>query len=213
MDLTKVNYIDSAKYLPPELQKNEYYLKQCSLIDALLSGNSKYFEYERNQYQDVINKYRDYQNLSTPAIHQIIEEFGFQYIVDILDLPESKMKNLIAYLSLINMLKGSKTGLELVLTLLGFEYEMLEWWEDPIALPERNTYALELTFVDMGFDSKFLLDFQTFSRQYVYPLLANIVTYFKFNWAAIYTGCAFDIRPTIKLYPGESPEININSGE
>ena len=51
MDLSKINYINSAKYLPPELQKNEYYLKQCSLIDSLLSSNSEYFKYERNQLQ------------------------------------------------------------------------------------------------------------------------------------------------------------------
>lgn len=207
MDLTKINYINSVKYLPPEFQKNDYYIKICSLIDALLSDNSDYFRYERNQFQNAINKYRDYRNLDNSSIHQLVKEFGFQYIIDILALPESKIKNLIAYLSLINMLKGSKTGLELVLTLLGFDYKILEWWEDPIELPNRNTYALELTFVDMGFDSKFLVNFQTFSRQYVYPLLTNIVTYFKFNWAAIYTGCAFDIRPSIKLYPGESPII------
>lgn len=209
MDLTKINYIDSAKYLPPEFQKNEYYLKICSLIDSLLSSNSEYFANERMMLQEAINKYKDYRNLRDTTLHQLVKEFGFQYIIEILSLPESKLKNIIAYLSLINMLKGSKTGLELVLTLLGFEYEITEWWEDPIFLPDRNTYALDLVFVDMGFDSKFLVDFQTFSRQYVYPLLANIVTYFKFNWAAIYTGCAFDIRPTLKLYPGPSPEITI----
>lgn len=207
MDLSKINYINSAKYLPPELQKNEYYLKQCSLIDSLLSSNSEYFKYERNQLQAAMNKYKDYQNLDESTIHQIVKEFGFQYIIDVLDLPESKMKNVIAYLSLINMLKGTKNGLELVLTLLGLDFKALEWWEDPITLPERNTYALELVFTDMGFDAKFLEDFKTFSRQYVYPLLNKIVVYFKFNWAAIYTGCAFDIRPTIKLYPGESPQI------
>lgn len=206
-DLSKINYINSAKYLPPKLQENEYYLKQCSLIDALLTGGSPYFTNERNRLQEALNKYKDYQNLSDSAVRQVIEEFGFEYIVNILELPESKMKNLIAYLSLINMLKGSKTGLELVLNLLGFDYEILEWWEDPIALPVRNTYALELVFEDMGFDSKFLEDFRSFSRQYVYPILADIVVHFKFNWAAIYTGCAFDIRPTIKLYPGNSPEI------
>ena len=207
MDLTKTNYINSAKYLPPELQKNEYFIKQCSLIDALLSDSSEYFAHERAQLQNSVNKYRDYRNLDDSSLHQLVKEFGFQYIIDVLELPESKLKNVVAYLSLINTLKGSKTGLELVLTLLGFEYRMLEWWEDPVSLPERNTYALELVFLDMGFDSKFLLDFQTFSRQYVYPLLASIVVYFKFHWAAVYTGCAFDIRPTIKLYPGESPPL------
>ena len=209
MDLTKINYIDSAKYLPSEFQKNEYYLKICSLIDSLLSSNSEYFANERMMLQEAINKYKDYRNLRDTTLHQLVKEFGFQYIIEILSLPESKLKNIIAYLSLINMLKGSKTGLELVLSLLVFEYEITEWWEDPIFLPDRNTYALDLIFVDMGFDSKFLVDFQTFSRQYGYPLLANIVTYFKFNWAAIYTGCAFDIRPTVKLYPGPSPEITI----
>ena len=157
MDLTKINYIDSAKYLPSELQKNEYYLKICSLIDSLLSSNSEYFANERMMLQEAINKYKDYRNLRDTTLHQLVKEFGFQYIIEILSLPESRLKNIIAYLSLINMLKGSKTGLELVLTLLDFEYEITEWWEDPIFLPDRNTYALDLIFVDMGFDSKFLV--------------------------------------------------------
>lgn len=209
MDLLETNYISSLKYLPPELQTNDYYIKICSLIDALLSDNSEYFDYERINLQESINKYKDYRNLRNSTIHQIVAEFGYQYIIDILELPESRLKNLIAYLSLINMLKGSKQGLELVLSLLGFEYEITEWWENPIKLPDRNTYSIDLIFVDMGFDSKFLTNFRTFSKQYVYPLLTDMVTYFKFNWAAIYTGCGLDIRPTIKLYPGESPPIVI----
>ena len=127
MDLTKTNYISSAKYLPPELQKNEYFIKQCSLIDALLSDSSEYFAHERLQLQNSIDKYRDYRNLDDSSLHQLVQEFGFQYIIDVLELPESKLKNVVAYLSLINTLKGSKTGLELVLSLLGFEYRMFEF--------------------------------------------------------------------------------------
>lgn len=201
MDLTKTNYINSIQYLPPAFRENEYYVKICSLIDCLISQNSKYFAYEEVQFMDAMNKYSDREHLSSPAIQQIIKEFGYQYILNILELPESKMKNLIAYLALINMLKGSKTGLELVLSLLGFDFKLLEWFEDPMALPERNTYALELTFNNMGFGPNFFEDFRRFSREYVYPLLVKIVVYFKFDYGRIYSSCAVASHPRVRIYP------------
>lgn len=203
MDLTSTNYINSAKYLPLALAKNTYYAKICSLIDSLLSTNSEYFTYELNALGAAMNKYRDYRNLDNTTIHQVVKEFGYQYIIDILELPDSRLRDLIAYLALINMLKGSKAGLELVLKLLGFDFELLEWFEDPIELPEKNTYALELTFVDMGMESTFYKNFYTFSREYVYPLLVRLVLYFKYTYGRVYTGCAVAIHPNIKIYPGE----------
>lgn len=201
MDLSKTNYINSAKYLPTAFQDNEYYLKICSLIDSLISDNSKYFSYERLALQASLNKYKDINNLENSTIHQIVKEFGYQYIIDILELPDSRLRDLMAYLSLINMLKGSKPGLELVLSLLGFNYKLLEWFEDPIELPNKNTYALELTFVDRGFGADFFKNFRTFSRKYVYPFLEKIVVYFKFTYGKIYTGAAIGLHPHIKIYP------------
>lgn len=202
MDLSKINYINSIEYLPEAFRDNPYYLKICDLIDTLISTNSKYFSYELTQFQDAMNKYTDKEHLSSPAIKQIVKEFGYQYILNILELPESKLKNLIAYLGLINMLKGSKAGLELVLSLLGFEYKIIEWWEDPVALPRKNTYALELTFVDMGYEGyDFFKEFAAFSREYVYPLLEKIVTYFQFTYGDIYTGAAVVTHPTLRIFP------------
>ena len=63
MDLSKTNYINSVKYLPTAFQDNEYYLKICSLIDSLISDNSKYFSYERLALQASLNKYKDINNL------------------------------------------------------------------------------------------------------------------------------------------------------
>jgi hypothetical protein len=203
MDLKSKNYINSAKYLPPALAKNTYYSKICSLIDSLLSTNSEYFEYELDALGDVINKYRDIDNLRNITIHQVVREFGYQYIIDILELPDSRLRDLVAYLALINMLKGTKAGLELVLSLLGFDFKLLEWFEDPILLPERNTYALELIFKDMGMKSDFYRNFYRFSREYVYPLLAKLVVYFKYSYGRVWTGCAIAARPKLRIYPGD----------
>lgn len=203
MNLKEKNYINSAKYLPPALAKNPYYAKFCSLIDSLLSTNSEYFTYELEALQSSMNKYRDYRNLDNTSIHQVVKEFGYQYIIDILELPDSRLRDLIAYLALINMLKGTKSGLELVLSLLGFDFKLLEWFEDPIELPDRNTYALELTFVDMGMKSTFYKNFYRFSREYVYPLLVRLVLYFRYTYGRVHTGCAFTMRPKLRIYPGE----------
>ena len=147
MDLNTTNFINSAKYLPKKLANNNKFQKICSLIDSLISDNSEYFSYEKSQLNSVINKYRDFRNLDNTTIHQVVSEFGYQYIIDILELPDSRLRDLMGFLALINMLKGSRPGLELVLSLLGFEFELLEWWEDPVTLPQKCTYALELTFV------------------------------------------------------------------
>lgn len=201
MDLNTSNYINSIKYLPEALAKNDKFIKICSLIDCLISDNSKYFTYEKNQLNAVINKYKDFRNLDNTTIHQVVKEFGYQYIIDILELPDSRLRDLVAYLSLINMLKGSRQGLELVLSLLGFQFDLLEWWEDPVLLPDRCTYALELTFVDMGMDPTFFEKFDQFSREYVYPILARLLIYFKLTYGQYYTGMAAGYHPQVKIFP------------
>ena len=201
MNLNTKNYINSIKYLPEALAKNDKFIKICSLIDCLISDNSKYFTYEKNQLNAVINKYKDFRNLDNTTIHQVVKEFGYQYIIDILELPDSRLRDLVAYLSLINMLKGSRQGLELVLSLLGFQFDLLEWWEDPILLPNKCTYALELTFIDMGMDPTFFEKFDQFSREYVYPILARLLIYFKLTYGQYYTGMAAGYHPQVKILP------------
>lgn len=201
MNLNQVNYINSSKYLPIELGKNEYFQKICSLIDSLVSENSEYFTYEKKALNAVINKYRDFEQLDQSSIHQVVAEFGFQYIIDIFELPDSQLKDLTAYLALINMLKGSKPGLELVLSLLGMEYKIKEWFEDPATLPEKNTYALELWLYNVGLSSKFYKRFYRFSREYVYPLLAKFLVYIRLDYGKLVTGACTGLHPHFKVEP------------
>lgn len=201
MDLNTTNFINSAKYLPKKLANNNKFQKICSLIDSLISDNSEYFSYEKSQLNSVINKYRDFRNLDNTTIHQVVSEFGYQYIIDILELPDSRLRDLMGFLALINMLKGSRPGLELVLSLLGFEFELLEWWEDPVTLPQKCTYALELTFVDIGMDPAFFDRFDIFSREYVYPILTRLLIYFKLTYGEYFTGIAVGYHPKVKIYP------------
>lgn len=217
MQIKDTNIIDSLSYLPEPFQDNEYFKKLCSCIDLLLypnspeyaydpeqggeEFNSKYFTWEVNELNTAINKYRDYRSLDAECIHQMVSEFGYDYIIDILDLPDSALKNLIAYLALINMLKGSRQGLELVLSLLGFDFKLVEWWEDRQLLEERCTYALELYFINMGMVADFFYRFDRFSRQYVYPLLAMIIVRFKFDYGRMFIGAGVGLHPNVKIYP------------
>ena len=99
------------------------------------------------------------------------------------------------------MLKGSRPGLELVLSLLGFDFKLVEWWEDRQLLEERCTYALELFFVNMGMGADFFYRFDRFSRQYVYPLLAMIIVRFKFDYGRMFIGAGVGLHPNVKIYP------------
>lgn len=200
MDLNKTNFINSANFLPPKIAEKESYAKICNVIDQLVSDSSTYFSYEKKQLNEVINKYKDYDQLASETIHQMVAEFGYQYIIDILELPESNIKNIVAYLALINILKGSKRGLELVLSLLGLEYNIIEWFEDRELLPRKCTYALELTFVDTGFKGNFYQRFDNFTREYVYPILVNMISYFKFTYGKFYTGWAEAYHPNVRIY-------------
>ena len=204
MDLKTKNYINSLKYLPKALQENVYYRKICSLIDCLLSENSEYFRSELSALGAAINKYRDFRNLDYLTTHQVVKEFGFQYIVDILELPDSQLKDLVAFISLINMMKGTKMGLELVLSLLRLDYHIIEWFEDRELLPYKNTYALNLTLTDLGVSKSFMDNFYRFSREYVYPLLTNLTLHLRYTYGRIYTGVAISYHPNVKIYPGET---------
>jgi len=76
------------------------------------------------------NKYKDYLNLQSSVAMSLNTEHGFDYITDILELTDGELKAFLGYVSLINALKGSRKGLETVLSIIGCSpYLIYEWWE------------------------------------------------------------------------------------
>ena len=111
-------------------------------------------------------------------VQEIILESGYSYINDVLGTLNNVDYNILVYfLSVISMMKGSKSGLELVIKTLNLPATTLtEWWEtNPKGTPD--TYEMRIRFDDptkiadqIEAKNKVLI----FSENYVYPI-CNIV--------------------------------------
>jgi hypothetical protein len=154
--------ISSLKYLPEYLQTNATMVELCDNIDWI--ENRQYGE-----FNDVKNKYKDVNEISIDASKEISDEFGYGYILDVLNLTEAETASIVGYLNIIHALKGSKPGLELVFSLFGLEYDMKEWWETvPKGTP--TTFGLTIEYEPEQLKPDTQGSMEVFIRNYVYPL-------------------------------------------
>ena len=159
----------SIDFLPEGVRAQELYPKVCAMVDYIVQN----FE---TSLVDVRSKYRGPNDVSEDVIKQIINELGFNYISSVMDtITNFEFNQLLQFLSLINLLKGHRNGLELVLKLLGFDSVITEWWE---ANPQLPVLSFDITVV---VNSSFVTDLQktvdqvkVFTRHYVYPVLNNV---------------------------------------
>lgn len=87
------------------------------------------------QFEDVRYKYRQASAVRQRVITEIINELGFGYISDLMETTKNPQSNtLLVFTSLINSLKGSRQGLELILQLLGIGVIVTEWWQNIITI-------------------------------------------------------------------------------
>jgi len=154
--------MNSIKYIPKKLQEHQLYTQVTELIDKVIADNQQYFD-------DIAYKHKDYSKVSPDAIEATIDEYGYDYLLDIMKLTETEPEDLINFLALIHYLKGNKKGLELVLRLLNVSFTVEEWWEQ-LPLGEPMTYDLT---VNVNFTSTSVMQtlrvFRTFLESYVYP--------------------------------------------
>lgn len=154
----------------------------------------------KQAFVDVVDKYRDNQTISIQSIKDKLAEYGYLYLTEIFETTDEQLRILASYLPLIQILKGTLPGLELIMTLLHVGLEIVEWWEDPENL-EILSYVLSLELVNQPVSTQLLPRVKKFSREYVYPLLTNIVysiTY-KLNKTPI-IGAATYSKTTIKVW-------------
>ena len=133
---------------------------------------------------DIEYKYTDPEAAKEETIKNILTEEGFNYIVSLMDTIDGFSFNIMLYfISLINRLKGTRPGVELVLKLLGFDSIIREWWEDPDNLGEPNTFEIivfmNTSYIPDVFNT--LQKVQIFLRNYVYALLTNVEVRFVFD--------------------------------
>lgn len=112
-----------AEYLPEGIRDGDFWQTITPLIDKLISD----VDPEIRRLSAKFNSVTDYDE---EVLAGLIDEMGYGYIVDILELTEEHLHTLVNFLPLIHYLKGSRAGLELVFRLVGVDITYLkEWWE------------------------------------------------------------------------------------
>lgn len=136
-----------------------------------------------NDLAAVKYKYTDPSKIGNEAIKQIILENGFGYIKDIMDTIQGfDFEKMFYFVNLIGNLKGTRSGMELVLRLMGFESIITEWWEDPTK-PEPWSYKITV-IVDNSFVPDLLNTLnklKLFSENYLYSKISTINLQFGGN--------------------------------
>lgn len=115
--------------------------------------------------------------LSAETIKEIVREQGFDYIVSVMDtLNGFQFNKMVSFIELINELKGTRRGLELVLRLMGFDSIIKEWFEGAQFDQDPWTYEIIVivnsSFVPDLFDT--LEKVKIFSQNYVIAKVTNI---------------------------------------
>jgi hypothetical protein len=159
----------SIEGIPENLRSLEIYPKITHLIDYVVKNAA--IEFENVKY-----KYGDFSRLDNDTVKEIISELGFNYIKSVMDtISNYDFKILLYFVSLINLLKGSRAGLELILYLLGFNFFIREWWEQS---PIKPVYTFEIVvIVNSSIVSNInetLDNIKKFARAYVFPIIENI---------------------------------------
>lgn len=162
--------MDSIKYIPKKLREHELYLQITELIDKVIADNQQFFD-------DIAFKHKDYSKVSAGTIEATISEYGYDYLLDIMNLTGTDPEDLVNFIALIHYLKGNKKGLELVLRLLKVSFTVEEWWEQ-VPEGEPMTYLL---VVDINFTAENVISaittFRKFLENYLYPKVVLELVY------------------------------------
>ena len=110
----------SSSYFLPKYWANTpfYGEKLIPLLDYILSTDYVHTEQLATAFYNIESKYKNTADLPIEQIEAIIEESGYDYIRELLGQDEDSIRLLVYLLVLIHQLKGSKKGIELVLSLL-----------------------------------------------------------------------------------------------
>ncbi len=179
--------ISVSKLIPEKLIDQELYSKVIEILDFVMA------EYE-DDFNDILNKYRDYANQNPEGVRTTIGEMGFGDVLDVLELSDSQVATFGYFVGLIGLLKGTSEGVVLVSRLLGGDAQLTDWWQ---ATPNLVPYTYDMIWtIPYGVITPELFErFKVFLRSYIYPVL---------NTWIIATTCAFGFDGDSSLIYGYS---------
>lgn len=170
--------IDALTYVPAKLQKYELWPKVASMITHIIDNFLA-------DFADIRYKYTEPTLVSNDVITNIINDRGFGYIADIMStLNNFEFNTLLEFIALINLLKGSRRGLELILKLLSLDALITEWWEQvPQGEPDTFVITVIMNTTTVPDPLATLEKVKVFCREYVYPVISNIDFKFSLQFA------------------------------
>jgi len=153
--------MNTLNYLPKAQQSDAFWIKLCDILDYVITT------YEETDYEKFKNKWNSLVVYDKEISELLINELGYGYVLNILNLTDEEEKILANYLNAIHYLKGHRQGLELIFTLLGIKYVIKEWWELPDGIPYTFVTEIEFDYSKLRDDT--IDKLRSFIRQYVYP--------------------------------------------
>jgi len=169
-------------YIPKHLRETPLHVKIQELMLHVVESSIE-------ELKDVKYKYKDNTKLSSEAVKNTILEQGFEYIVSVTDTVENlEFNTMLSFMDVVNQLKGTRAGLELVLKLMGFDSIISEWWEDPSEEVDKWSYELIVIFNSSNVPDIFntVEKVRIFSDNYVLGKISNIdIRFSAANFASI----------------------------
>lgn len=201
--MAETPYYDPKTFLLEHDLDKELIQQALELFEFMCGDHELSLEEDKDLKQmflDVLNKYKDSEVISIEAIKEKIAEQGYEYLTEIFNVTDENLRILASYLPMIQIMKGTKSGLELIFTILNVGYEIKEWWEDPTNL-EILSYILFLEVINQPVSTFIVPRLKKFSREYVYPLLTSIslAIAYKLNKTP-YIGAITCSKTTLTLY-------------
>ena len=150
-------------------------------------------EYIKLDMNEVSEKFGDRLKLEIDTIYQVIDEMGYDYLSRVLNLTKEEVDSFVKYIGLMHLLKGQRSGLELVMSLMGLAFHIEEWWETPDinnpTIPVQS-FNLDINVNISQMYSNTTSRLTNFIKNYVYPKLNKLVLSYLVNFATLATGFA-----------------------
>lgn len=165
--------MSNKRFLPKEVAEDDLFIKLIELIDYLEIA-------EIEEASVVKNRTKDPAALSGDVIQELVAEYGYSYIIDAFNLSDEELSAFISYLPLLQLMKGSRAGLELAFRLLKASIAITEWWEmDPIGDP--HTFSADLDIDLSTYRPDTVSKLREFFRHYIFPKLVDFVLNFSLS--------------------------------
>lgn len=170
------------KWIPEKFSQRELVQQFADAVDYLLSVDFPDADKMALRFEAVKNKYISPQDVPLEDIYAILDETGYKYIIDVMNLDENSLKAFLSFITFIHINKGTRRGLEFVFRLLNMEYEVTEWFEQ-VPRGEPHTFNIDLLSFSPNNSRGFeVVDkLVAFTRNYVYPVLKRLKIEFKLD--------------------------------